>query len=239
MRENNKSKAPYWSDVFRSCSCCSNIFSNMDGRYADVTLENILEEQLSIDKLVDALLESSLAPPASDLQQKNDLSVSGSRSPAPVSTRNKARQSTQAKTRCPPVSPSSPLPVSAANKNSFESVVNCIIKLNEQNKRLLSFVENVAKSVESSKTVNPVVAEPNEESNQATTQKSLIDGVSDRLDKIEQNLNSNTLICRGPAVSDLIARTTVGSSTNLIGLKGDLCKTVCEDDVINIDSANL
>ena len=208
----------------------------MDGRFTDITLETIREEQLSIDRLVDALLESSLAAPAGDLQQNNDF-VSGSRSPALAATRARARQAN--KSRGPPSSPS-PVPVSSANKHSFEGVVNCLIKLNDQNKRLLSFVENIAKSAEPNRSVNPVEAGPSEENNQVTpTQKTLIDGVSDRLDKIEQNLNSNTLICRGPAVSDLIAAATVGPSTNLISLKGEVCKSICGDDIVNIDIANL
>ena len=212
----------------------------MDGRYADGTLDTIREEQQNIDRIVDALLDSSLPAPAINLQQKNETSVSGSRSPANISTRNKTRQVAEAKSRKPPASPSSPLPVFSANKQSFESLVNCLMKLNDQNKRLISFVENIAKSAESNNSVNTVDVGTNEENIQVTpAQKALIDGVSDRLDKIEQNLNSNTLICRGAAVSDLITAATTESTTNLNSLKGEVCKSVCGDDVVNIDIANL
>ena len=40
-------------------------------------------------------------------------------------------------------------------------------------------------------------------------------------------------------MSDLIAAATVESSANLISLKGEVCKSVCGDDIVNIDIANL
>ena len=86
-------------------------------------------------------------------------------------------------------------------------------------------------------------AEANEESQTAghiQKDQDLINvGISDRLEKIEQNLNSNVLICRGPGIAELIDRTKIGSSVNYEGLKGNLCRAICGDDVTEIDIRNL
>ena len=46
--------------MFHSLSSRSNTFSVMDGRHVEVTLESIQEEQLNIDRLVNALLSLQL-----------------------------------------------------------------------------------------------------------------------------------------------------------------------------------
>ena len=38
-----------------------------------------------------------------------------------------------------------------------------------------------------------------------SNQTAILESVSNRLEKIEQDLNSNVLICRGPGVSELIS----------------------------------
>ena len=54
--------------------------------------------------------------------------------------------------------------------------------------------------------------------------RAALSDVTDRLDKIETNLNSNILICRGPAVESLIARNSSGTTEpNLELLKGEVC----------------
>ena len=117
--------------------------------------------------------------------------------------------------------------------------MKCIVKLNDQNKRLLSLVENIAKNAEASQSVCPVETVPSELSQEISTKSKILDGVSERLEKIEQNLNANTLICRGPTVSDLISSATSGTTTNLISLKGDICKSVCGEDMLNVDIGNI
>ena len=66
-----------------------------------------------------------------------------------------------------------------------------------------------------------------------------LDGVNDRLEKIEQNLNSNVIICRGPAVEELINKFTIEQKLHLERLKGEVCKAVCGDEVTNVDVNNL
>ena len=59
--------------------------------------------------------------------------------------------------------------------------------------------------------------------------------MNERLEKIEQNINVNTLICHGPAVKDLIKNSTTGDLPNLERLKGEVCTTACGEDVTGID----
>ena len=227
--------------MFHSLSSRSNTFSVMDGRHVEVTLESIREEQLSIDRLINALLESSIAAPDGDLQRNSH--VNGSRSPAlstPLVKTRKTANSNKSQGQQPSISTSTSSPLSTNKKHSYESVVNCLNKLNDQNKRLFSFVENIAKNVESIKQENSSETRPIEESTQAPpTQNAAIESVSVRLERIEQNLNSNILVCRGPTVSNLIAEATTGTSTNLLSLKGEICKAICGNDLVNIDIANL
>ena len=66
-----------------------------------------------------------------------------------------------------------------------------------------------------------------------------LEGVTNRLEKIEQNLNSNTLICRGQTVEGLIVEFTAGGSTNLERLKGKVCEAVCGNEITGIDVRDL
>ena len=67
----------------------------------------------------------------------------------------------------------------------------------------------------------------------------MLASVSDRLDKIEQNINANTLICRGSAVEDLIKDSSSGESPNLVRLKGEICRSACGEEVTSIDISNV
>ena len=60
-----------------------------------------------------------------------------------------------------------------------------------------------------------------------------------RLEKIEQNLNANTLICRGPTVEKLVNESVSGETTNLELLKGKVCATVCGEEITDIDVRDL
>ena len=74
------------------------------------------------------------------------------------------------------------------------------------------------------------------QNNQIFKDQELINiGVSDRLEKIEQNLNCNVLICRGPGTAEAINQAKVGSSENYEGLKGNLFRALCGDEVTEID----
>lgn len=62
---------------------------------------------------------------------------------------------------------------------------------------------------------------------------------SNRLEKIEQGLNANVLLCKGPAIPELINQVKVGSTVNNEELKGTLCRAICGDEIAEIDIKNL
>ena len=80
---------------------------------------------------------------------------------------------------------------------------------------------------------------PQSEDPQPIERKTVLEGVMNRLEKIEQNLNSNTLICQGPTVEGLIVEFSAGGSTNLERLKGKVCEAVCGDEITGIDVRDL
>ena len=63
-------------------------------------------------------------------------------------------------------------------------------------------------------------------------QTAVLEKVSNHLEKIEQGLNSDVLICRDPGVSELSPHLTVATVVNHKRLKGDLCKFICGDDIV-------
>ena len=109
-------------------------------------------------------------------------------------------------------------------------------KLNEQNKKLLNLVEVLSEEVKTS-----VITEnqPNSESGEVPP-KTTVEDVANRIDKIEQNLNSNVLICRGTTVESLITDSTSGSNPpNYERLKGEVCRSVCGSEATNVDICSL
>ena len=64
--------------------------------------------------------------------------------------------------------------------------------------------------------------------------------VEERLEKLEQNMNSNILICRGDRVESIIVESKRDSAQpNLERLKGDVCKAVCGVEVTNVDICSI
>ena len=136
------------------------------------------------------------------------------------------------------VPPSSPVPSGSTSGISLDAVVECLNKINDQNKQLLNFVEVLADKVEkNTSAVNTTVSQG--ENPQPIERNTVLEGVTNRLGKIEQNLNFNTLICRGPTVEGLIVEFTAGGSTNLERLKGKVCEAVCDDEITGIDVRDL
>ena len=201
----------------------------MEGRHIDLSLQNIREEQQSLNQAIESLLCFVPAASSSATVSKNKIDATHT----PVhSNRGRGRPS---KIRVPP---SSPVPTNLSREPALESIIECMNKLNEQNKRLLNYVEHISENLEkhSAECQTEHVSASNE--NELTpTQKTLIDGVSDRLEKIEQNINSNILICRGPGLSELISGSIVGTATNLDSLKGRLCESICGDEIAGVDIA--
>ena len=130
------------------------------------------------------------------------------------------------------------MPFGSASKVSLDTVVECLNKINDQNKQLLNFVEVLADKVKiNTDTENTTVTQG--ENSSPTEENSVLEGVNNRLEKIEQSLNSNTLICRGPTVERLVNDSATGDFANLEGLKGKVCEAVCGDDVTSINVRDL
>ena len=73
-----------------------------------------------------------------------------------------------------------------------------------------------------------------------SNQAQILNGVNDRIEKIEQNLNSNLLICRGRTVESLITESTSGAASfDLERLKGKVCEAVCGNEATGVDISEL
>ena len=70
-------------------------------------------------------------------------------------------------------------------------------------------------------------------------QNAALENVNNRLEKIEQNLNSNTVICRGPEIENLVRDSSTGETTNLELLKGKICAAVCGEEITGVDVCDL
>ena len=206
----------------------------MEGRHVDFNLEDLRDEQNNIDKLIESLLSyNPTSSTSSLLQQRRESEVSAS--PTPIRGRGPGRprgSKTTGKT------PSSPSPVISEN-SSLCAVIQCLNKLNLQNKRLLDIVEVVSEKVESARTLSNEPSGVAVDASAISPPSQSLASVSDRLEKIEQNININTLICRGSAVEELIKDSSSGESPNLDRLKGDICRTACGEEVTEIDITNV
>ena len=208
-------------------------YNSMESRHLDYNLEDLRVEQESIDKLIDSLLGFNPTSSNALLRQRRDSESAAS--PTPVRGRGPGRpRGTKTSSTRTPSSPSPLVP-----ENSLSAVVECLNKLNVQNKRILNFVEVISENVKSVNATAVQSESPIETSVSSAPQQQAINNVNDRLEKIEQNININTLICRGTAVEDLLKASPSGEPLNLERLKGDICKTACGDSVTGIDIANM
>ena len=203
----------------------------MDGSHIDFPLKELHDEQRSIDGIIESLLNyvpSSLTTGYSQRKGSDgNLSNSSTSSSTPTNLK-------KGRGRPPKVNPPSPLPTVSSQKLSLDVIAECLKKLNEQNKRLLNFVEVLSNDVKKDSAENPT------QQSDEVSQKATVESVNNRLEKLEQNVNSNILICRGPAIESLITESVGGGShPNLERLKGDVCRAVCGDDVTGVDVCNL
>ena len=63
---------------------------------------------------------------------------------------------------------------------------------------------------------------------------SILSSVVERVERIEDNLSSRLLICRGPSVSELISSLTESGIRDLEKVKGQLCMKICGADITKI-----
>ena len=194
-----------------------------------ISFQEIQSEQESIDKLIDSLLNTDHAT-----SSYGSISARNKEINTPVSKRGRGRPAKSSVN-----SSSSPAPRAADNKLSLDSIVECLQKLNSQNQKLLQYVQTLSENVNNGRCNCDEAGVRSLNTNEINDRELIDVGISNRLEKIEQNLNSNVLICKGPEVSELIKQVKTGSSVNYEGLKGNLCKAICGDEVREIDIRNL
>ena len=171
----------------RSTTPGSNILSagRMASGHLGFNLEDIREEQESIDKLIDSLL--SFNPASSSASSRRSSENDNIASPVPIRGKGPGRpRGNKTKVTRPAPSPS-PLP---SEGTSLSTVIQCLNKLNVQNKRLLEIVENVSESVK--KSIPNVISESGG-GGVVAEQRQNLDDVNSRIEKTEQNLNANNL----------------------------------------------
>ena len=211
----------------------------MDGSHDEVSLDDLYGRQRDIDGLIDSLLKFVPTSTNTATQQRRGSigNVSSVTSNSPSSQTNKGRGRPRRTQTSVVVPPPSPAP-SGSSVVSLETIVECLNKINDQNKKLLNFVDVLAHKVERN-TITESTPVPQSADPLPIEQKAVLEGVNDRLERIEQNLNSNTLICRGPAIERLVNETATGESANLERLKGKVCEAVCGDEVTSVDVNDL
>ena len=158
----------------------------MESSHIGLSLDDLREEQENIDRLIDSLLSSNPTSSSNSLLQRRESVNSNSSTPVVARGRGPGRPPKAAKSLSArhPSSPSPPL----AENSSFATVIECLNKLNVQNKRLLDFVgvvsENVKKCVPNS-TVEPSGSTADRDGITTSEQVQSITNVNDRLEKIE------------------------------------------------------
>ena len=207
----------------------------MESGHDGISLQEIQREQDSIDRLIDSLLNS-----ASAASLHGPLSAENKEINTPVvKSPSQAKRGRGRPPRLNLNSTSSPVTRTAGSGPSLDGIVECLNKLNSQNKKLLECVQSLSANVTNIANKECNCAEAGRADQVLKDQKPINIAITDRLEKIEQNLNSNVLICRGPGVGELVSEVKTGSTVNYEGLKGNLCRAICGDDVTGIDIGNL
>ena len=140
-------------------------------------------------------------------------------------------RTTKAANPKPPKSPAPVLPEDA----TLNVIVNCLNKINLQNKKLLEIVESITVKIESVSEANKNSSEVVSDPTVAPAAEGALSDVNNRLEKLEQNVNQNVLICRGANVESLIKKSEVDGKPSLERLKDNLCKSVCGEEITNIN----
>ena len=207
---------------------------------------NIEEEQKEIDRLVKLLLEFKPRKKISCGLQTQRNSPGKLQTPKAAPSTSKGRgPGRPPKNKGLTTSSSSPTVYDSSADStdlpSFELLIDCIEKLNNQNKVLLNKVSELDSRIQENSTTgqtsDPENSSPTEP-NIASSCNLNFKSVAEKVEKIENNLNSRLLICRGPTVTRKIASHTEGSYTKLEKIKAELCMDICGADIakISVDS---
>ena len=139
----------------------------------------------------------------------------------------------------------SPLSASVADDGASLPAVDLLIeyvqKLSNHNKVLLNKVSELESLVRdlSQRKQESVIAESlststRPQDTQVAVSSSILSSVVERVERIEDDLSSRLLICRGPSVSELISSLTESGITDLKKVKGQLCMKICGAGITKI-----
>lgn len=211
------------------------IFSQtMADTQAGSAMIDIEKEQEEIDKLIETLLEYN--------PEKRRNSALHLNSPDNRSSPSNLRTSNRGRGRPPKIKSTVSAPTSVDDSPaSFGALVECIKKLGNHNKILLNkvkeldlMVSNLRHDVGEIKEsdIKTSVSVCAGDSHQVAS--SCLSAVVDRVDKLEDNINSRLLLCRGPAVESIITSCTVGGVLDLERVKAELCTRICGSEITRI-----
>ena len=157
-------------------------------------IKDLKSEQIDIDKLIDFLLNNNnTVPPSSpatasqrrgsEVNNNNNTPTSAPlRNPGPGRPRTtKAANLKPAKSPAPILTEDAPLNV----------IVDCLNKINLQNKKLLEIVESITVKNESVSEANKNSSEVASDPTVAPAAEGALSDVNNRLEKLEQNVNQN------------------------------------------------
>ena len=209
-------------------------------------LDDLKGEQVDIDRLIDSLLSSSSSAgnstvPSSPVilsQQKRDNESSATPVPVPARTRGPGRPrsiKTGASTTIPAVvtkQPKSPAPV-LTEDSSLNVIIECLNRINLQNKKLLNIVEDIVEKVGNTGDLNKNIPVSVSNPEEAPAVSGALLNVNSRLEKLEQNVNQNILVCRGETVETIIKESEIEGKPNLERIKANLCKNVNGNEASN------
>ena len=214
----------------------------MAGSHVGFTRLDVNKEQADIDQLIELL--TNYKPNIRKNQETSDSSprvVSTPKSTA-IATATRRGPGRPPKSKSVDSSGSPLLKLNQGEENpALELIINCLEKLNQQNKSLLNHMSELNTLVENqNKEINDLRLQissqdkPPSENTVPTVSSSLVNKVVERVEVIETRLNDRLLLCRGPEVTTKIAAASGDGSPNLGMLKADICASICGDKVNEI-----
>ena len=208
----------------------------MSGSHVSLPALDIEREQKVIDSLITSLQQYKPT-------RKNTRDLNCAASTTPKSAPTKAGRGRPLRNKEVPSSPVVPVD-DDLSENSIELVIECLNKLNSQNQKLFNLVTELDSKVqEQNKTIETLhtkIASCAEKSPSPSDSSSsppvneLFSTVVKRVNKIEENINSHLLLCRGPAVINKIADSKVNGVVDLDKVKAEVCAEVCGETVSRI-----
>ena len=208
----------------------------MSGSHVSLPALDIERGQKVIDSLITSLQQYKPT-------RKNTRDLKSAASTTPKSAPTKAGRGRPPRNK---EVPSSPVVLAGddLSENSLELVIECLNKLNSQNQKLFNFVTELDSKVqEQNKTIGTLhtkIASCAEKSPSPSDSSSsppvneLFSTVVKKVNKIEENINSHLLLCRGPAVINKIADSKVNGVGDLDKVKAEVCAEVCGETVSRI-----